>query len=189
MECGDANDDESPIASLSSGRGGLACLAVSAVGAHPVSVNPERLASAEGALPNVNGRICTSARAAISPSTRSRPRQRTRRFRDFSRTTAWLVDAEQPDRSKILVGFEGHSVHYIFRIAARNLVLIGHCCGLYCYGENGLLWSLQDLFCCKDPVLDVAGNDLVILAHKHGEDPNETPKRKIVDLWTGRRLA
>lgn len=103
--------------------------------------------------------------------------------------SAWLIDTARPDRSETLPGFDGHSVHYIFRNAARNVVLIGHCCGLYCYGAAGLLWRAENLFCCQDPILDVAGDSLVVLAHKHGEDPGETPTRKVLDLMTGRRLV
>jgi hypothetical protein len=101
--------------------------------------------------------------------------------------SAILVNAREPDLSAQLEGFEGHTVHYKVPLADRGLILIGHCCAMYCYNAEGLLWSLEEAFCCEDPVIDVAGDDLVLTAHKHGVDPGETPTRKTFELLTGHK--
>jgi hypothetical protein len=101
---------------------------------------------------------------------------------------AWLIDSDAPERSRRLDGFEGHTVHYAFPLPQHNVVLIGHCCALYCYDSEGLRWAQEDLFCCEDPVLDTADEVLLVTAHKHGKDPEDTPTLKRLDLKTGKRI-
>ncbi|HEX8806800.1 MAG TPA: hypothetical protein VF741_07615 [Candidatus Aquilonibacter sp.] len=101
--------------------------------------------------------------------------------------SAWLVSADAPRQSEQLRGFEGHTVHYVFPLPGRGLVLVGHCCGIYFYDKDGMRWGHDDLFCCADPVLDVVGDALLLRAHKHGEDPGETPVLKQLNLLSGRR--
>lgn len=105
------------------------------------------------------------------------------------RPSGWLVDANAPDKSEQLRGFEEHTVHFVFPLPDRGLALIGHCCALYCYGSEGMRWKQEDLFCCDDPQLDVAGDVLLVTAHKHGVDPRGTPTLKRLDLLTGRQLS
>lgn len=102
--------------------------------------------------------------------------------------SAWLVDSVAPEQSQQLPGFEGHTVHYVVPLHKHNVVLIGHCCALYCYDNQGLRWAHEDLFCCDDPILDVADETLLVTAHKHGGDPGDTPTLKHIDLQTGKRL-
>ena len=107
----------------------------------------------------------------------------------FVLPSGWLIDTQNPKASFKLPGFEGHTIHYVFPMPSRELVIVGHCCALYCYGASGVKWQRDDLFCCEDPILDLAVDTLIVLAHKHGEDPGETPARKILDLTTGARLG
>jgi hypothetical protein len=101
---------------------------------------------------------------------------------------AWLVDAAAPENSRQLRGFDGHTVHYMVPIPDRELVLIGHCCAIYCYGSDGMRWAHEDLFCCDDPSLEVVGDVLRVTAHKHSVD-GEGPTLKPLDLLTGERLG
>jgi len=103
----------------------------------------------------------------------------------FALPSAWLINTRQPKASFQPTGFGGHTVHYTFPIPKMDVILIGHCCGIYCYGKAGLLWGREDLFCCEDPVIDLAGDTLILLAHKHGVDPGEAPVRKTLHLMTG----
>lgn len=107
----------------------------------------------------------------------------------FVQPSGWLINSRNPEASTKLPEFVGHTSHYVFPIPSKGLVIVGHCCGMYCYGANGLRWQQDDLFCCEDPILDVAGDTLLVVAHKHAEDPRETPMRKILDLTTGARLG
>jgi hypothetical protein len=100
--------------------------------------------------------------------------------------SAWLIDTINPEHSVLLDGFDGHSLHYVFPIAPGSII-VGHCCGLYCYGSIGLLWKAEDLFCCTDPILTVHGQTLIVLAHKHGVDPDQMPTPKRLNLHTGER--
>ncbi len=107
----------------------------------------------------------------------------------FVQPSGWLINTQNPEASIELPGFVGHTIHYVFPMPSRGLVIVGHCCGMYCYDAGGLKWQQDDLFCCEDPILDIAGDTLVVVAHKHGEDPGETPVRKTLDLTTGARLG
>ena len=101
---------------------------------------------------------------------------------------AWVFDTRSPDKSYELSGFEGHSLHYVFPVPEHKAIILGHCCGLYCYGIEGLMWKQDDLFCCDDPALGLSGATLLVTAHKHGEDPGNEPVLKRLDLFTGKRL-
>ncbi len=106
----------------------------------------------------------------------------------FAMPSGYLINVRDPKATAILPGFEGHSVHYLFPVPDKGVVLIGHCCAIYCYDGSGLRWEHTDLFCCDDPAIDVCGDEVVLVAHKHGEDAGEDPTRKSVDLLTGRKL-
>jgi hypothetical protein len=107
----------------------------------------------------------------------------------FALPSAVLVDTAEPARSRKLEGFEGHCVHYAVSLPDHGMELIGHCCAIYGYNADGLAWALEDAFCCDDPIIDVAGDDLVLVAHNHSEDPGDTPSRKVFDLLTGSRKS
>jgi hypothetical protein len=99
---------------------------------------------------------------------------------------AFLISTRDPGgSSRKLAGFEGHSVHYVHQLHSPNVVLIGHCCAIYCYDREGLRWAWDDLFCCQDPKIDIAGDDLILLASKHGTG-HDTPHEMIVSLSTGK---
>lgn len=101
--------------------------------------------------------------------------------------TAWLINTTAPEKSEKLKGFDGHTVHYAYPFKSQNVVLIGHCCGIYCYSSSGLLWSHNDLFCCSDPIVDVTpSNELLLTAEKHGYDAGPSLKR--LNLYTGQVL-
>ena len=61
--------------------------------------------------------------------------------------SAVLVNTVEPSASAPLQGFEGHSVHYM-ALVDKGLVLIGHCCAMYCYEATGLAWTI-DAFAAK----------------------------------------
>ncbi len=105
------------------------------------------------------------------------------------RPGGWLFDATEPTKAEQLPGFDGHTVHYVVPLAERSLVLVGHCCGIYCYDGEGMRWQQEDLFCCDDPQLEVAGDVLLLTAQKHGVDPENTPTLKRLDLMTGTPLT
>ncbi len=99
-----------------------------------------------------------------------------------------LIDTSSPSRSELLP-IKRHTLHYFYPIADRELVLVGDCCEIYCYGPAGQIWAREDLFCCEDPYIDIAGDRLLLTAHKHGEDPEDTPVLKQLDLLTGKTVT
>ncbi len=99
--------------------------------------------------------------------------------------SAIFISSTDPgNSSRALPGFDGHSVHYVRQLHSPNIVLLGHCCAIYCYDEHGMRWSQTDLFCCDDPTIDVSGDMLILTAHKHGVD-GDKPTEKFVSLATG----
>jgi hypothetical protein len=100
----------------------------------------------------------------------------------------WLIDTASPSRSEPLP-ISGHTLHYFYPIVDRELVLVGDCCEIYCYGPRGKIWGRSDLFCCEDPRIEVAGDRLLLTAHKHGEDPEDTTVLKQLDLLTGKNVT
>jgi len=103
---------------------------------------------------------------------------------------AWLINADNPRKSVAFLSafedsiFDGHSVHYVIGVPDRGLMLLGHCCGIACYGPNGFAWRREDLFCCNDPKIEFQGDEVWITAEKHGVDAGLTLKR--VDVTTGK---
>lgn len=103
--------------------------------------------------------------------------------------SGYLVDTITPSESRQLHGFDGHGVHYVFPVPEHKLVLAGHCCGICCYDCEGVVWTQDELFCCEDPAIDLCGEQLLVTAHKHGEDPGDAPVLKRLTLLTGKRLV
>jgi hypothetical protein len=101
----------------------------------------------------------------------------------------WLINAANPRKSAAFSSafedsiFNGHSVHYAIGVPGRGLILLGHCCGITCYGPNGFVWRRQDLFCCDDPKIEFHDDEVWITGEKHGPDAGPTLKR--VDVFTG----
>jgi hypothetical protein len=100
----------------------------------------------------------------------------------------WLIDTASPSGSEPLP-IHGHALHYFYPIVDRELVLVGDCCEIHCYGPTGKIWGRDDFFCCEDPRIEVAGDRLLLTAHKHGEDPEDTAVLKQLDLLTGKNVT
>ena len=107
----------------------------------------------------------------------------------FALPSGILINTAHPEKSAKLPGFEGHTVHYVFPVPSQRFILVGHCCGIYCYDKNGVRWEQDDLFCCDDPIIDAVHEKIVLLAHKHGVDPGNEPVRKVISAQTGELLT
>ena len=95
-----------------------------------------------------------------------------------------IINVDEPGTATEIAHFRGHGLRNVLRLRDAGVVVMNSCCDLIGWGKRGLLWEHRgDLFCCDEPIVDIAGNQIVVHGETH-QNPGRRPT--VVDARTGR---